>query len=98
MSIQGVLERIRGYLTNNAEKRPSNEPNTCGWVIRPLLYQCGYDYHDIDEQAHDGAGNIPDFTLLPDTEHMWFLEAKAWQAKLTDAHVIQAMNYAHTKG
>ena len=91
------LHRVREYLSG-ANPPPSNEANTCGWVIRPLLHSCGYHYHEIDEQAHDGAGKIPDFTLLPGTPHTWFLEAKKWTETLSDSHTIQAINYAHAQG
>lgn len=97
MSLQQQLSRIRGYLTN-ANTHPSNEANTCIRVITPLLLQCGYDYHEIDVQSHDTAGRYPDYTILPSTPHTWFLEVKAWQETLADAHVIQALNYAHTRG
>src|SRR5690348_16922462 len=97
MPMQEELERIRGYLTN-ANARPSNEANTCHWIVSPLLRQCGYDYHEIDVQAHDAAGKFPDYAILPNTSHTWFLEAKAWSESLADTHVIQALNYAHTKG
>lgn len=97
MSLQQELLRIREYLTDSTT-RPSNEANTCSWVITPLLIQCGYQYHEIDIQSHDGAGRYPDYTIMPDTPYTWFLEAKPWQDNLADSHVVQALNYAHTKG
>lgn len=97
MNLSEELHRARKYLSG-ANTPPSNEANTCSWIIRPLLHSGGYDYHEIDEQAHDGAGNIPDFTLLPDTPHTWFLEAKKWTVALADAHVNQALNYANIQG
>ncbi len=96
-SLREELTRVREYLADT-NKRPSNEANTCHWVILPLLRHCGYHFHRIDVQAHDAAGKFPDFAILPGTPYTWFLEAKAWQEKLADAHVIQAMNYAHTQG
>src|SRR5436309_3495008 len=97
MTLNEELTRVREYLTDTS-KRPSNEANTCHWVISPLLRQCGYDFHEIDVQAHDGAGKYPDFTISPHTSFTWFLEAKSWIENLADAHVIQALNYAHTHG
>ncbi len=97
MNLQQELLRIRAYITDSAT-RPSNEANTCSRVITPLLIQCGYEHHEFDIQAHDGAGRFPDYTILPDTQYTWFLEAKTWQDNLADSHVIQALNYAHTKG
>ena len=95
MNLQTELERVREYLTG-ANPPPSNEANTCDWVIRPLLLQCGYHYHDIHAQGHDAAGGIPDYTILPNTPQTWFLEAKKWQETLSDTHVNQAANYVNT--
>ena len=97
MTLTEELQRVREYLSGAAPP-PSSEANTCSWIIRPLLHHVGYIYHEIDEQAHDGAGNIPDFTLLPDTPHTWFLEAKKWTVALADAHINQALNYANIQG
>ena len=97
MNLSEELLRIREYQSGSLQP-PANEANTCGWIIKPLLHHCGYTYHEIDEQAHDGAGNIPDFTLLPNTPHTWFLEAKKWTVALTDLHVNQAAGYASTTG
>jgi len=93
MTLIDELKRVREYLTNPP---PANEANTCSWVIHPLLRQCEYDFHDIHEQGHDAAGNIPDYTLLPNDSYTWFLEAKAWQANITDIHINQAANYVNT--
>lgn len=95
MNLQTELERVREYSMGTAPP-PSNEANTCDWIIRPLLQQCGYNYHDIHAQGHDAAGNIPDYTILPNSPHTWFLEAKAWQVSITDTHVNQAANYVNT--
>ncbi len=97
MNLQTELERVREYLTN-VDKRPTNEANTCGKIITPLLLQCGYHHDDIHEQGHDAGGNIPDYTFLPNTPHTWFLEAKAWQSNFTETHVIQATGYPHAQG
>ena len=97
MNLSEELARVRKYVSGEPSP-PSNEANTCSWAIRPLLQKCGYDHHEIDEQAHDGAGNIPDFTLLPHTPHTWFLEAKRWSVALADTHVNQAINYANIQG
>ena len=95
MNLQTELERVREYGAG-VNPPPTNEANTCDWIIRPLLLQCGYNYHDIHAQGHDAAGNIPDYTILPNTPHTWFLEAKKWQENITDTHVNQAANYVNT--
>lgn len=77
---------------------PPNEANTCDWVIRPLLIASGYSNHEILSQASDPTKKIPDYTLMPSTDHTWFVEAKAWSVALESLHVDQALNYAHSNG
>lgn len=77
---------------------PPNEANTCDWVIRPLLLALGYENHEISSQAGDTANKFPDYTILPQTNLAWYLEAKAWSVGLESIHVDQAINYAHSNG
>jgi len=77
---------------------PQNESNTCEWVILPLLWALGYQRYEIASRSYDAAGKLPDYTVLPNTQHTWFLEAKAWTQELSSLHVDQAMNYAHSNG
>ncbi len=67
-------------------------------MIRPLLIAIGYANHEILAQAFDAGNKYPDYKILPDTNHAWFLEAKAWNVALESLHVDQAMNYAHSNG
>ena len=97
MLLSDELRRAREYL-NGANPPPSNEANTCNWVIWPLLLACGYLPYDIHAQGHDPAGKIPDYTILPNSTHTWFLEAKTWQEDIKDAHIAQASNYANAQG
>ncbi|NVN97650.1 type I restriction enzyme HsdR N-terminal domain-containing protein [Candidatus Nomurabacteria bacterium] len=73
-----------------------NEACTCDWIIRPLLHEAGYKLNEILPQAVDQNKQYPDYKILPETEHSWFLEAKAWSEKLTDSHVNQGLIYAFT--
>lgn len=77
---------------------PPNEANTCDWIIRPLLLSLGYENFEISSQMGDAASKFPDYTILPQTGHTWYLEAKAWSASLDSLHVDQALNYAHSNG
>jgi predicted type IV restriction endonuclease len=77
-------------------KSDLNEACTCQWIIMPLLQAAGYSLYDIQPQQTDPAGKIPDYTILPDSEHTWFLEAKAWGVALNDQHAQQALIYAYT--
>ncbi|MBI5705583.1 MAG: DUF4268 domain-containing protein [Armatimonadetes bacterium] len=77
---------------------PPNEANTCSWVIHPLLLAAGYEHHEIHGEVGGASGKIPDFTLLPKTNWTWFVEAKAWDVKLDNWHVDQALFYAHANG
>ena len=78
---------------------PSNESNTCDWVILPILYEIGYGKREVVSRDADSAGKFPDYTLLPsDPEHTFYLEAKSWEADLKDSHANQAINYANQNG
>lgn len=43
---------------------PGNEANTCDLVIRPLLLALGYSPREINREAHDQAGNRPDYSTI----------------------------------
>jgi len=77
-------------------KSELNEACTCDWIIKPLLQAVGYSLYEIQPQQTDSAGKVPDYTILPGTEHTWFVEAKAWGVTLNDQHAQQAMIYAFT--
>ena len=73
-----------------------NEATTCDWIIRPLLHAAGYKRNEILPQGIDANNQKPDYTILPNSEHTWFLEAKAWNNPLSDTHVKQSLVYAFT--
>ncbi len=73
-----------------------NEASTCDWIIRPLLHAAGYKRYEILPQGIDATKQKPDYTILPNSEHTWFLEAKAWNNELSDVHVKQSLVYAFT--
>src|SRR5688572_29727905 len=75
-SLRQALSEAQRYLGELPS--PPNEANTCDWVVRPLLLALGYLNHEIHAQAGDVANKFPDYTILPNTEHTWYLEAKAW--------------------
>jgi len=77
---------------------PTNEANTRSWIIRPLLEQCGYNRYEISEEEHNGNNQFPDYTILPNTPHTWYLEAKSWTHTLHTHDANQALNYANTQG
>lgn len=94
--LRSELEQVRQY--GDALPPPSNESTTCEWVIVPLLWAMGYARHEIVSRSADAANKLPDYTILPSSEHTWYLEAKAWRETLQPIHVDQAMNYAHSNG
>jgi hypothetical protein len=77
---------------------PPNEATTCHWIIYPLLQAIGYANRDIVSQQTDNNSQYPDYEILPNTAHTWFLEAKAWKVTLQDTHAQQALNYANNNG
>lgn len=92
MSIPDVIAKALA----EAQPPPSSEAETCQWIILPLLEGLGYQRREIQPQARDGNGQYPDYAILPDTEHKWYLEAKAWAVNLTDNHIRQCLVYAFT--
>ncbi len=97
MSAQEQIEHIRRDLIGTGN-HPTNEANTRSWVILPLLKQCGYAYYEISEQEYNGNNQFPDYTILPNTAHTWYLEAKSWTHTLHANDANQALNYANTQG
>jgi hypothetical protein len=78
---------------------PPNEAATCRWIIDPVLTEVlGYGRTEWVPEETDKAGTKPDYTILPNTGHTWFLEAKSYSIALTEQHVRQATPYAHQSG
>lgn len=78
---------------------PPNEASTCDWIILPLLYAAGYARRDIVSQASNVGSGYPDYTVLPNSPHTWYLEAKDWRGALDNPpEAIQALNYANAQG
>lgn len=92
MSLKEAVADARQYI----EDPPPNESCTCEWVILPLLRAAGYAPRDIVSRLADNNGQFPDYTLLPQADHVtWFLEAKACNIALEDRWVHQSLNYAN---
>lgn len=91
MSLREVIEEALAH-------PPLNESTTCDWVIMPIPHELGYKRREIVSRVADSNGQYPDYTLLPETPHTWFLEAKAWTVALQDSHALQALNYANQNG
>ncbi len=94
------MDRLRDEIleAQQIEPKPRNETETREMIIRPLLEHLGYKRSDIRSEAPDPSGKIPDFTIMPDTEYTWFLEAKDWRNEMNDVNATQAINYAHAMG
>ena len=96
-------EKLKRELTGVAKygnelPAPGNEASTCDWIILPVLQSLGYARHEILPQATDGRIGRPDYTILPETDYTWFVEAKAWSSPLESTQADQALNYAHANG
>lgn len=97
MELHARFKEITDQATRDGA--PPNEKATCDWVIVPVLREVlGYGVTEIVPEESGPVGNRPDYTILPNTEHTWFLEAKAWSVALTDQHAVQATTYAHQTG
>jgi hypothetical protein len=58
----------------------------------------GYQRSEVLSRVADNNGQYPDYTILPNTENCWYLEAKAWKDTLSDSHAQQSLNYANSNG
>jgi hypothetical protein len=67
-------------------------------VIVPVLEDIGYKRREILPHRRDVVGRFPDYSILPDTEHAWYLEAKSWSESLRDGDAQQSLNYANQNG
>lgn len=76
---------------------PTNETATRNWIILPLLHVY-YMPMQIEPEKIDNDQKRPDFTVLPGTEHTWYVEAKAWHVALESRQAAQALNYANFNG
>lgn len=94
MSLSDAIAEAQTYI----KSPPPNESCTCEWVVLPLLRACGYAPREIYSRIADNNGQFPDYTVLPDTNHTWYLEAKDWNKRLEDSHAQQSLNYANHNG
>ncbi len=102
MSASGLGEeekRLIGEFQQLAKQGQGwSEYDTCDAIILRALREIGgYWYGDYRAQQSTTAG-YPDFTILPDTEYTWYLEAKALRVDLNNDHVVQVLNYANATG
>lgn len=93
---EDIAKEIDDILSRNL-KSP-NEATTCSWIIEPLIAISGYQRWDYVKQTSDNVRSFPDYTFLPDTKYIWYLEAKGWNNDLQDSHAYQALNYANQNG
>jgi hypothetical protein len=93
-----LTDAIAEALANATPDPPPNEACTCDWIIVPLLRASGYAPREIVSRIADSGGQFPDYTILPGSPEMWFLEAKDWNIALEDRHAAQSLNYANQNG
>lgn len=91
-------QRIHEILDEAEHQKPSNEAQVCQCVIVPILEALGYSKWEIKPQAADAGKQYPDYTIMCGDTTAWYLEAKAWNVRLQDPHVNQALNYANQNG
>ncbi len=90
--------KIREIFDEALSSPPCNESTTCEWVLYPILQEIGYSKREIMSRIADSNGQFPDYTLLPETSHTWYLEAKDWNVLLQDKFAQQSLNYANQNG
>lgn len=83
---------------DNKDNPPENEEATRFRVIDLILDALEYSRMEVYPNRSDGSGGIPDYTILPNHEKEFFLEAKAWNVPLREDFIRQATNYAYQRG
>ncbi len=92
------MELYRGYqrIIDGLAFEPQNEAQTKEWVLVPILEQVlGYATGERLPEDKGQGGTRHDYTILPNTDHTWVLEAKQWNTPLTDQHALQVTTYAY---
>ena len=79
MSLREAIQKV----LEHASPPPANEAATLFRIIDPLLLAMGYSPLEIEPEGSVSQFQRPDRTMLPGTEHEWYLEAKAWGRRLT---------------
>ena len=105
MGVLGMLDQLKKAIQQAIDTmqeadqsgRQLSEADTERLVIEPILAALGYDGLDYKQQAQGQAGDIPDYIVLPDTGQQWVLEAKEWNAQLTEKCEAQVVKYAATR-
>lgn len=99
LNVQATFEEIYEFAKTLLNKQSMSESDTCDKIIlRVMREAAGYAYSDYVSQGHDPAGKFPDYVFLPNTEYIWYLEAKRWSTLLTDEHARQAVEYPQQHG
>lgn len=98
MILTDIIKQIYEEAGINGFQRLS-EADTCERIITRLLREvAGYHFADYSSQETDAARGRPDYTVLPGTDHTWYLEAKAWNVPLSDGEAAQAVSYVNSQG
>ncbi|MCX6637266.1 MAG: type I restriction enzyme HsdR N-terminal domain-containing protein, partial [Acidobacteria bacterium] len=95
MTIKTAISEVKARV---AKRTPANEQQTRFLVIDEFLQAAGYDKTDMDLEDRDMARKKPDYTIMPETEFTFFVEAKKWDSELQDYDADQATHYPHTTG
>ena len=96
ISISSIFNDVNQAL---AQGITLTESQTQTIVIEPILKTLGYNVWEYQKTAtSEITGQIPDYTMLPNTEFEWFLEVKKWKLILSEREAKQAVNYAANQG
>ena len=90
--LESEINAAREFLAGE-HPAPSNELQTCDWVIVPILQAIGYKRTSILAQGGTETAGRPDYLIK--AEQPWLLEAKAWSSPLTVDNARQATGYAY---
>jgi len=101
IELDRVITQILDSVTKTMENSGDviNESDTERIVIDRLLPVLGYEDWDLSKRkTTTNTGTRPDYTILPNHEKRWYLEAKQWQLPLEAKEASQAVTYAYNQG
>ena len=98
-ALREKIADIQTLMEKKSQNLSLTEADTERLIIEPLLSVLGYAPWQFVKRNQDKVtGKYPDYTILPGTEQIWFLEAKRLDHVLGDSDAEQAVNYANNQG
>ena len=100
--LQAVIESLQDKIKEHYADLSSSETRTRQVLIDPLLKELGWDVSDPSqvelEYSAGTGGEKADYALIANGKPVIIVEAKSLKTQLGDRVVMQALNYANSRG